>query len=80
MTDEFLQYSKSRGNDLITPNPDYRFPGLKAGDCWCLCISRWLEAYHADVAPLVNLAATHEKALDYVSLEILKEYDVNTQK
>ena len=77
MTDDFLQFSKSKGNDLITARPEYRFPGLKAGDCWCLCITRWKEAYQAGVAPLVNLEATHELALAYVPLNILQKYAVN---
>jgi uncharacterized protein len=74
VTDEFLQFSKSRGNDLITPYPLYDFPGLKAGDKWCLCASRWREALNAGVAPPVILEATHEKALDFVSLEDLKTH------
>ncbi len=72
LTDEFLQFSKSRGNDLITPMPQYNFSGLKAGDCWCLCASRWKEAYDAGVAPPVKLAATHQKALEFATLEELK--------
>jgi uncharacterized protein len=72
VTDKFLQYSKSRGNDLITPYPAYGFPGLKAGDKWCLCAARWKEAYDAGVAPPVVLEATHEKALEYATLEELK--------
>ena len=74
MTDEFLQFSKSKGNDLITPMPFYQFPGLKAGDKWCLCASRWKEAYLEGVAPPVVLEATHEKALKYVSFESLLEH------
>lgn len=74
VTDEFLVFSKKRGNDLSTPRPEYRFPGLKAGDRWCLCVSRWKEAYEAGVAPPVNLNATHVNALQVVSLEMLKEY------
>ena len=73
VTDEFLQYSKVRGNDLITPSPAYGFPGLKAGDKWCLCAARWKEAYDAGVAPPVVLEATHEKALEYATLEELKK-------
>jgi uncharacterized protein (DUF2237 family) len=76
VTDEFLQFSLSKGNDLITPRPEYRFPGLKAGDKWCLCASRWVEAYKAGVAPPVILEATHEKTLQYVSLDVLIEYAV----
>lgn len=74
MTQEFLDYTKSRGNDLSTPNPAYRFPGLKPGDKWCLCILRWLEAEKAGVAPLVNLSATDSAALKYTSLDLLKKY------
>ena len=72
VTDKFLQYSKIHGNDLITPSPTYGFPGLKAGDKWCLCAARWKEAYDAGVAPPVVLEATHEKALKYATLEELK--------
>ncbi len=72
VTDQFLQYSKARGNDLITPAPAYGFAGLKAGDKWCLCAARWKEAYDAGVAPPVVLKATHEKALEYATLEQLK--------
>ena len=74
MTEAFLQFTKSRGNDLVTPMPYYKFPGLKAGDKWCLCVSRWKEAYTAGVAPPVLLEATHEKALRYVSIEMLLEH------
>lgn len=76
MTEEFLQFSKSKGNDLITPMPFYQFPSLKAGDKWCLCVSRWKEAYLEGVAPPVLLEATHEKALKYVSFESLLEHKV----
>jgi hypothetical protein len=72
VSEEFLQFSKSQGNDLITPLPAFGFPGLKANDCWCLCVTRWKEAFEAGVAPSVILEATHEKALEYVSLDILK--------
>ena len=72
VTDEFLQYSKSQGNDLITPLTAYGFPGLKAGDTWCLCAARWKEAFDAGAAPPVLLEATHEKALRYATLEELK--------
>lgn len=72
MTDEFLKFSKAQGNDLITAIPHYNFPGLKAGDNWCLCASRWKEAYDAGVAPPVNLEATHEKALEFVTFEQLE--------
>ncbi len=74
MTDEFLAFSRRRGNDLVTPRPEFDFPGLKAGDRWCLCVSRWKEAHDAGVAPPVLLAATHEKALDVVTLEQLQAH------
>lgn len=74
MTDEFLALSKYLGNDLSTPMPQYQFPGLKAGDQWCLCAGRFLQAHDEGAAPRVNLAATHKGALDIVPLEILKEY------
>ncbi len=72
MTDEFLVFSKSQGNDLSTPRPEFGFPGLKAGDKWCLCVSRWEEAFVVGKAPKVALEATHERALDVVSLEELR--------
>lgn len=74
MTEEFLHYSKLKGNDLITPIPYYQFPGLKPGDKWCLCVSRWKEAYEEGLAPAVILEATHEKALNYVTFEMLLEH------
>lgn len=76
MTAEFLQFSLSRGNDLVTPAPHYRFPGLKPGDSWCLCASRWKEAFDAGVAPPVNLAATHVSALEFASLEELQAHAI----
>lgn len=76
MTTDFLEFSANRGNDLMTPNPMYDFPGLKAGDRWCLCAARWLEAEKANVAPKVLLAAVSEAALDVIPLEILKQYSV----
>lgn len=77
VTDAFLQYSKGQGNDLITPMPAYRFPGLKAGDGWCLCAARWEEARRAGFAPPVVLEATHERALSIVSLDDLKAHAVS---
>ena len=74
VTNKFLQFSKSKGNDLTTPNPYYSFKGLKDGDKWCLCVSRWLEAYRAGFAPNLHLEATNIKTLEYVSLESLLEY------
>jgi len=77
MTDEFLAFSKSRGNDLSTPNPMFQFQGLKAGDRWCLCVLRWKEAFEAGMAPRVNLQATHMSVLEFVDLEHLQEYAVH---
>jgi uncharacterized protein (DUF2237 family) len=74
MTDEFLNFSASRGNDLITSIPYYQFPGLKDGDKWCLCVSRWIEAEKAGKAPKLILEATHEKTLEYTSLETLVKH------
>ena len=71
LTEAFLDFSKSVGNDLSTPRPDWGFAGLNAGDRWCLCASRWLEAYHAGCAPEVVLGATHVRALDVVPIELL---------
>lgn len=74
VTLEFLNFSKSRGNDLMTPRPEYLFPGLKHGDKWCLCVMRWVEAKNAGVAPWVVLEATNEASLNYVSLDELIPY------
>ncbi|BET66005.1 DUF2237 domain-containing protein [Opitutales bacterium ASA1] len=74
MTDAFLAFSQAMGNDLSTPHPEYRFPGLKAGDRWCVCAARWLEAYRAGYAPPVVLAATHERALEIVPLQALRHH------
>lgn len=75
VTQEFLDYTKSRGNDLATPIPQWSFPGLTVGSKWCLCISRWLEAERAGKAPFVVLEATHIKALEHTTLELLKKYE-----
>ena len=72
VTAEFLAYSAGRGNDLNTPRPEYRFRGLQDGDRWCLCAMRWQEAFDAGVAPLVVLECTHERALDFVTLQALR--------
>lgn len=74
VTEAFLAFSLKRGNDLITPRPEWRFAGLKPGDRWCLCASRWKEALDAGVAPPVVLAACHERALDFVSLADLEAH------
>jgi len=79
VTEEFLQYSASRGNDLMTPRPQFQFAGLKPGDQWCLCASRWRESLEAGVAPPVVLAATHEAALRYVSMEQLQAHALDPQ-
>ena len=73
-TAEFLEFSARRGNDLSTPMPEYEFPGVQPGDRWCLCAARWQEAYEHDMAPRVYLAATHQRALEIVSLEALQEH------
>jgi len=77
MTAAFLDFSKSRGNDLSTPMPELGFPGLKPGDRWCLCASRWQEAFEAGQAPRVVLRATHNGALAYCSLADLKRHAVD---
>jgi uncharacterized protein len=77
-TDEFLEFSKAAGNDLSTPRPEYAFPGLKAGDKWCLVAVRWQQALEAVMAPQVDLEATHESALEFISLDDLKKYAVET--
>lgn len=77
MTAEFLALSKYLGNDLSTPRPEYRFPGLKPGDRWCLCALRFLQAHEEGAAPQVHLAATHRRTLDVVPLEILTAYSAD---
>lgn len=79
MTDAFLEFSQVRGNDLITPMPMFHFPGLKAGDTWCLCVDRWIEAWKAGVAPPIDLEATHISTLEFVSLEELKKYALDKE-
>ncbi len=76
VTDEFLEFSRRQGNDLSTPAPQYRFPGLRAGDQWCLCAPRYAEALDAGVAPQVVLDATHEKTLEYVDLDDLLRHAI----
>lgn len=78
VTAAFLAFSKARGNDLSTPRPDLGFPGLSDGDGWCLCASRWKEAYEAGTAPPVVLSASHEKALEIVPLEALLAHAADT--
>lgn len=74
VTAEFLAFSRARGNDLSTPMPEFEFPGLKPGDRWCLCAGRWREALLAGSAPEVVLEATHERTLEFVTLEQLKAH------
>jgi uncharacterized protein len=79
MTDEFLAFSKSKGNDLSTPLPQFNFPGLKAGDKWCLCALRWKEAHDAGMAPEVDLEATNEKVLEFVEIEQLIKHALKSE-
>jgi len=74
VTAEFLAFARDRGNDLVTPAPQYGFPGLKPGDRWCVCAATWRQAYEAGVAPPVVLAATHEETLAVIPLDALKEH------
>ncbi|WP_372809837.1 DUF2237 family protein [Litorivivens sp.] len=74
MSQEFLEYSRFRGNDLSTPVPQFGFPGLQPGDRWCLCAARWLEAHEQNMAPRVFLQRTHQKALDTVPLSVLRRF------
>ena len=76
LTQEFLDFSKSVGNDLSTPRPEYSFPGLTPGNQWCLCISRWIQALDNNCAPHVILESTNESVLDLVDLETLKKYEL----
>jgi uncharacterized protein (DUF2237 family) len=77
LTTEFLEFSAWAGNDLITPRPEFNFPGLKEGDQWCLCATRWLDAHKAGQAPRVYLQRTNIKTLELVPLEILKPYAID---
>jgi uncharacterized protein (DUF2237 family) len=79
MTDEFLAFSAEHGNDLSTPDPESGFPGLVAGDCWCLCVARWKEALEAGAAPRVNLAATHLSTLEFVTLDELRAHAIDAE-
>lgn len=76
VNNKFLDYTKSKGNDLSTKNDKYNFPGLKDGDNWCLCASKWKEAVNADVAPPLNLKATNKKTLEYINLNTLEKYKI----
>ncbi|MAW59294.1 MAG: hypothetical protein CMJ94_00515 [Planctomycetes bacterium] len=77
MTEDFLAFSKARGNDLSTPRPQWNFPGLQAGDQWCLCALRWVEALQAGCAPRIVLAATHFSMLEHAELDVLKAHAID---
>lgn len=76
----FLAFSRSHGNDLSTPHPEFGFPGLKPGDQWCLCAARWQEAFEAGAAPQVVLEATHESALEFIDLASLKSHALRSER
>lgn len=78
MSEDFLEFSAARGNDLVSPMPLYGFPGLKPGDFWCVCLGRWIEAHEAGVAPKLKLEATHASVLEYLDLELLRSFQVST--
>jgi len=80
VTDEFLQFSQQAGNDLTTPRPEYRFPGLREGDRWCICLPRWIEALEAGVAPKILLEATHMSAIEHISMDTLLKYGLDSDK
>ena len=77
MTEDFLEFSKSKGNDLSTPRPEFNFPGLKEGDSWCLCAERWVEAYEVSMAPKLYIKRTNLRTLDIVPFEILKKFAID---
>jgi uncharacterized protein (DUF2237 family) len=77
MTEDFLKYSAEQGNNLMDPVPEMNFPGLKPGDFWCLCLSRWIEAHQAGLAPKIKLEATHASVLEFVDLDVLERYAVS---
>ena len=77
VTIEFLEFSKSMGNDLSTPRPEFGFEGLKPGDAWCLCANRWLEAFQNNAAPKIKLKSTNIKALDVIDLDTLKAHSID---
>ncbi|OUU73841.1 MAG: hypothetical protein CBC29_09885 [Methylococcaceae bacterium TMED69] len=79
LTNEFLEFSKSQGNDLSTPRPEFGFEGLKEGDKWCICAGRWTEALEAGKAPKIYLSATHQKMLSMVQIEVLERYALDLE-
>lgn len=78
VTQSFLEYSFSRGNDLITPRPEYGFEGLKEGDKWCVCAARWLEAFKAEKAPFIDPEATNEKAAEIIPMDLLIKFSLKS--
>jgi len=79
VTDDFLRFARGRGNDLVTPMPEFGFPGLKPGDRWCVCAATWRQAFDAGVAPPVSLAATNEETLAVIPLDALKQHALDLQ-
>jgi len=77
VTKKFLEYSRDKGNDLITPRPELNFPGLKDGDKWCLCAARWLEAHNDNVAPPIIIRSTNKLVLDVIGITLLKKYAID---
>ena len=77
VTEEFLQFALSQGNDLITPAPQFGFPGLKPGDSWCVCVESWLEALHAKIPHRIDLGATHHSVIEYCDLETLRQHAID---
>jgi len=77
VTQEFLEFSRFKGNDLSTPRPEFGFPGLRPGDRWCLCAARWMEAHESKMAPRVVLRGTHKRALEIAPLEILRDFAID---
>jgi uncharacterized protein (DUF2237 family) len=80
VTEEFLDFSMLHGNDLVTPHPEFNFPGLKPGDRWCVCVTRWVEAVRRNRAARIDLEATHSSALEFISLEELKKHAIESQR
>ena len=80
MTDEFLAFSRGAGNDLSIPRPEFAFPGLKAGDRWCVCLGRWIEAREAGCAPPVVLQATHASVLEFLDRDLLESFAVESDE
>jgi uncharacterized protein (DUF2237 family) len=77
VTDAFLAFARNAGNDLISPAPEYNFPGLKPGDRWCVCLGTWIAAVEAGVAPGISMRATHLSVTEHVDMDVLREYDLD---